>query len=319
MPNELILSLLLFLGSIFVLGKSADVLEEKFIHIAKLWKISEFFVGFLILGFATSLPEFSVLLNSLFLQTPTLSLGNLSGGILVIFGLLLPLRAVIGHGLPFKGRFGVRELLFTLIYISLPFLLIALIGPNQTTGVLLVSTYPLLVYLASRRHRQTSQPTEEPRESATTKVPWPKTLVAILTALFFLLTAADLTVSSARQITQELAIPSFLFGLTFLALGTNLPELSLLLTSLHSPARSKVAVGDLLGSAAVNTLFIGVLLSFSPLVNFSPTTFYLTGAMALGLLSLFFLFAWRHHEITPREGVLLLLAYLIFVMSEFVF
>lgn len=319
MPTNLLFSSLLFLGGIFVLGKAADVLEERFIYIAKRWKISEFFVGFLILGFATSLPEFSVLLNSLFLQTPALSLGNLSGGLLVIFGLLLPLRAVIGHGLPFKGSFGVRELLFTLIYTSLPFFFIFLIGPNPATGLLLVSAYPLLVYWASRRHRQASKLTRDPPRLETVKVPWPKMLAAILTALFFLFTAADLTVQAARQITQELAIPGFLFGLIFLALGTNLPELSLLLTSLRSPARSKIAVGDLLGSAAVNTLLIGVLLLLSPSVNFPPIAFYPTGVLALGLLALFFFFSWRHQEITRREGVLLLLAYLVFAASELLF
>lgn len=319
MPNNLILWLSLFLASLVVLGQAANILQERLVRAAKALKVSEFLVGFLVLGFATSLPEFSVLLNSLFLQTAALSLGNLSGGVFVIFGLLLPLRAVIGHGLPFKGRFGVGELFLTLLYTSLPFLFIALSGPKPVTGLLLVLTYPLLIYSASRRHRHPVKLAAEPPEIETRKISWPKMFAGIALALLLLFAAADLTVHAARFITQALALPGFLFGLTFLALGTNLPELSILLASLGSSAKSKVAVGDLLGSAAVNVLLIGVLLLFSPPLSFPPAAFYLTAFSALLLLSLFFLFAWRHQEVTLREGVVLILFYLIFTMGELVF
>lgn len=317
MPNALPYYLL-FLISLFVLGKTADALEEKFIHVAKALKISEFFVGFLILGFATSLPEFSVLLNALFLKTPELSLGNLSGGIFIIFGLLLPLRAVIGHGLPFKGRFGVRELFFTILYIALPFGLIAVFGPTKATGFVLMAAYPLLVYLASHRHRHSPKFSEEPLGQEIHRVHWLRILSTISLLLLLLFVTADVTVRAAHQITLQLSVPAFIFGLTFLALGTNLPELSIMLASLRSPAKSKVAVGDLLGSAAVNTLLLGLLLIIAPPASFSVTSFYLTALAAIFLLSLFFFFSWRHQEITLPEGVALILVYLVFAMSELV-
>lgn len=319
MPNNLLLWLFLFLASVVVLGQTASILQKKLVQAAKALKVSEFFVGFFVLGFATSLPEFSVLLNSLFLQTTALSLGNLSGGIFVIFGLLLPLRAVIGRGLPFKGRFGVGELFLTLLYVSLPFLLITLSGPKPTTGLLLVLVYPLLIYLASRRHSPPAKFAAESLEMETQKIHWPKMFAGIVILLLLLFATADLTVNTARAIVQAFAVPSFLFGLTFLAIGTNLPELSLLLASLHSPSKSKVAVGDLLGSATVNVLLIGLLLLFSPPLNFPLAAFYLTAFSALLLLSLFFLFACHHQEVTLREGVALILFYLIFAMSGLVF
>lgn len=311
--------LFLFLASLAVLGQTASFLQERLVQLARAWKVSEFFVGFLILGLATSLPEFSVLLNSLFLQTAPLSLGNLSGGILVIFGLLLPLRAVLGRGLPFRGRFGVAELSLTLLYLLLPFGLLALNGPQASGGLLLVLAYPLLIYLASRRQRHLKRPAETTPETRTQEIHGLKMFVSIALALLLLFAAADLTVNAARFLAQALALPSFLFGLTFLALGTNLPELSILLASFRSPARSKVAVGDLLGSAAVNALLIGLLLLLSPPLSFSPAAFYLTALAAFLLLSLFFLFAYRHQEITWRAGIVLIFFYLILTMGELVF
>src|SRR3989339_1678129 len=78
--------LLLFLFA--VLGVPADFAVRNIKYIASVLKIRLFAFG-LLLGLITTLPELSVGINATIDKAASLSVGNLMGGIIVIFGLVL--------------------------------------------------------------------------------------------------------------------------------------------------------------------------------------------------------------------------------------
>ena len=72
----------------YLLGKSADLMVLNVRRLGEALGVKIFAFG-IVLGFLTSFPEIAVGVNSLLLDIRSLSLGNLFGGILVTFGLIL--------------------------------------------------------------------------------------------------------------------------------------------------------------------------------------------------------------------------------------
>jgi cation:H+ antiporter len=70
--------LLLIFGMIMLLISSDLVLDEA-TYFARLWGVSEAFIGVMIVGVATALPELSTALNGLLKKAPGLSIGTLLG------------------------------------------------------------------------------------------------------------------------------------------------------------------------------------------------------------------------------------------------
>src|SRR5690606_9931065 len=77
----------------------AGVIVELVERLAKYFNKSGFFIAFFVLGFITSLGEFSVAANSFLNGTPEISTGNLVGASFALLLLIVPLLAVIGNGI----------------------------------------------------------------------------------------------------------------------------------------------------------------------------------------------------------------------------
>ena len=74
--------------------------------------LSSFAVSFFLLGILTSVPEISVGVNSLIERKPEIFVGNLIGGIIVIFLLIIPVLAVFGNGVKLTHQMSRDHLVF---------------------------------------------------------------------------------------------------------------------------------------------------------------------------------------------------------------
>lgn len=95
----------LFLLLLFIiLGIAADVVVRNIKYIATVLKVRLFAFG-IVLGLATSLPELSVGINAMMNEASSLSVGNLLGGIIVIFGLILGTSLIFNRSVETDGSF----------------------------------------------------------------------------------------------------------------------------------------------------------------------------------------------------------------------
>jgi len=141
-------------------------------------------------------------------------------------------------------------------------------------------------------------------------------LVKIAVGVGVVIVASHGVVEQTITFAQMLHISSFYVSLFALSLGTNLPELSLAVGAI-TLGKKDIAFGDYLGSAAANTLVFGLCTLLSGGVVLTTNHFLLTfGFITVGL-GFFYYFISSRHDITRREGLVLLAVYLLFMVAEF--
>lgn len=322
-----LLHLCLFLLSAAVIWVLSGLLIGATDRVAKRYNKPGFAVAFFVLGIMTSVSEISVATNATLEGVPQMSAGNLVGGSLVIFLLIIPLLAIIGNGIPMNGALGSKTLALLLSIVVLPSLLILDGGVSRAEGLVMILLYCTLIYFV-KNHKsteevieQTVQDVEEEllhtgrffhRRKATIM-----DLAKIAFAGVLIFFAGKLLVDESIYFSTLLSIPASFVGLILLSIGTNAPELVIAIRCVVGKHKD-IAFGDYMGSAAANTPLMG----FLALANgsfclekseFIPTFFLLS----IGLL-LFFIFSRTKHELSRKEGMTLLGIYGVFLVSQLV-
>ncbi|MBI4226028.1 sodium:calcium antiporter [Candidatus Roizmanbacteria bacterium] len=291
---------------------AAGVIVTSVDRLAHKLNLSSFAISFFLLGILTSVPEISVGINSLIDKKPEIFVGNLIGGVVVIFLLVIPLLAVFGGGVRLTHQMGRDKLLFALVVIVAPSVFTLDGRISFTEGLFMIFHYAFLVFVIEKRKGLLEQIKDKFIQN---KDHIANDFIKILAGVIVVFVASKYVVDTTIYFSNFFHISSFLISLIVVSIGTNLPELSLVVRSLMM-RKKEVAFGDYLGSAAANTLIFGamVLLNKGDVVvpnNFLQTFIFITG----GLL-LFYIFSRSKNDISREEGLVLLLGYVMFLIFE---
>ena len=88
-----------------------------------------------------------------------------------------------------------------------------------------------VAYIAANIHQMKNAPAEEHEEEEET-MPLPRMLMLLVLGAVLIAMGANLLVDNGTLIAQALGVPESVIALTFVALGTSLPELVTAITSL---------------------------------------------------------------------------------------
>lgn len=310
MANFLFEIILLFFFFMLLIW-SANLAVANLKRLAATWQIPSFLLGFFLLGLTTTLPELFVAINSVIEKIPQLSIGNLLGASIALLTFTSGLAAVVSGRLSLGGFLDQKALLLTIAVIILPSFLLFDGRLSFLDGLfLLLGFFCYAIFLGGKQSLlENFKAKSHPRKASL------KALVLSLTAIFLLFIAGRGVVETTAILTQKLNISYFVSGLLFLSLGTTLPEIILVITALRKKALS-LAMGDILGSAAANTLILGFVGLASPFTFFSRENL-LVSLLFLPLAALLFaFFVSSQKKINRREGLILLLVYLFFVLLQ---
>lgn len=270
---------------------------------------------FFVLGILTSVPEFSIGINSIINNTPDIFVGNLLGASLIIFIFIIPILAVFGGGIKLVHQLNENNLIFSLLVVAAPVFLIADNVLTRTEGVFLIIIYFILFYFIEKKHGLIN--IQKERKQFLNKH-FLEDIIELLLAVAVLFLTSRYIVTETVYFSSALKISQFLISIIILSLGTNLPEISLAVKAITN-GKNEVALGDYLGSAASNTLFFGLFtLLNGRRVNISIYSFRIMFLTLLGL-GVFYLFSRSKNDISKKEGKILLLVYLLFVISQVLF
>jgi len=301
--------LLLILG-IILLVKGADWLIDGSISIAKKFGISPLILGLTVVAFGTSMPELILTLFSSIGGLENIALGNVIGSNVANLFLVLGLIAII---FPIKIHKNAIKLDLPFSIISTLILLITVIcfpATTKTVGIVFILLFFSYLYYRVKNSKKT------PFFNAKgIHKDWKIVLLLLIMGSFSLYFGGKLTVEGIIFISTQLGLSEFLISATAIALGTSLPEL---ITSIKAALRKHpdLAIGNIMGSNIFNILWVLGLTSLIVPITLPPL-------IKLDLLLLFvfslilfgFLFLGERYKLKRKEGIILVLLYVIYVLS----
>jgi cation:H+ antiporter len=281
-------------------------------RLARLVRISSFTVSFLVLGLFTSVSELSVGVNSIMAGDPEIYVGNLIGASIVMFMLIIPLLAIVGRSIRISPEFRGFTLPASLVVVALP-VLVAMDGEvGMSDSFAVMGLFGLLLILVGRR-----QSLRERLGTLTARksIKAGKELARVLFGVGLIFVASRFVVEQTLYFAGVFGVSPFVVSLLVIAVGTNVPELSLVVRAMFR-RNNQVAFGDYVGSATFNTFLLGALtVMYGQPVQL--TNSYLVSLLFLvGGLVLFYYFARTKHTLSRLEGLVLLSVYVVFVAVE---
>lgn len=281
-------------------------------HLAHSWRLSPFTVSFFLLGIMTSLPEITISSIAVLDHTPLIFAGTLLGGTMLLLLGIIPLLGIITNGISLPTQLDRRQLLLTLVVILAPALMFADQRLTRWEGALFIILYGCLVLFVNHRQsfmeKVTSSLKHRPKHFLLL-------LAKALIGIGLLVWSGNQIVNNTLYLAEVWHIPPFFLSLFLVTLGSNLPELSIIVRAMWQRQR-EIAFADYLGSAASNTLLSGIFVLWHGQTVVLPGLF-LQRFIFLGIgLVLFYLFAQTRHKLSRKECLALLLLYFAFVAFE---
>ena len=138
---------LIYFCAFYSIWFGANLIVESITKFSRKLRISNFSASFFILGLMTSIPEFALGLTSITSNDPEIFVGNLIGGIIVIFLLIIPLLAILGNGIRLKHQLSQPSMLAILFVCITPSLLISDRKITHIEALVLIGIYAILFFL----------------------------------------------------------------------------------------------------------------------------------------------------------------------------
>ena len=296
----------------YFLGKSADLIVLNIRKIGERLGIKIFFLG-LILGFLTSLPEFSVGVNAITQNLPEIPMGNLLGGIIVLFGLILGASLVLNRRITTDGK--ISSFLPILIYIALPFAFGLDNKISSFEGFVIILAYFLIIF---RLYLQNKNNNGNNEKIQIAKKEFFKKLSTVLLGFVLLIVISNLIIQLTIALLNNLGIPILAAGILIFSLGTNLPEIIVTFRSWRRHIK-ELSISTLIGSALANPAIIGIFSLIKPINFTADLSYYLLMAFTLLLLVFLLRFYETNKALTKREGFFLISIYLAFLLTQVLF
>lgn len=314
--------LFLIIGLVLVLG-GANYLTEGATAIAKKFHMSELVIGMTVVAFGSSTPDLVVSLTSTLQDKGALAVGNIVGAnifdILLVVGLCALVNPVKIGRATLQKEFPMVILSSVVLFLVACDVLIDGLSQNfidRSDGLILLCFFVIncvVTYMISKSPDTLSTDAGNNEVSRKTVKMW-LAVIMVVSGLAGLVIGGDWFVSSASGIAEKAGMSETLVGLTIVAIGSSLPDLS---TSLIAAIKghSGIAVGNVVGSCVLNIFFIiGLCATVRPL-ELGTVNAIDFGVLVVGsLLIWLFGWVWGKRTINRPEGAMLILCYVGYII-----
>lgn len=309
MEINIFFNILLLIILFFVLNWSADFTVKNIKYLGLILKIRLFAFGIL-LGLITSLPEFFLGISATIDRAAALSVGNLLGGVIVILGFILGSILFLNKKIITDGKFS------SLIPIALVIFSPILLGVdgvyNFFDGLIMILLYVGLVFYLYYQNRFDHYPDSNKVKIINRSMTSKAIFFAIL-GMIGILISSNWIVEITLGLLNHVQVSKLVIGLVVFSIGTNLPEISIAVTSWRKNT-AELSLSHLLSTSFTNTLILGILSILNPIVFKAGLPFWTT-ALFLGMTLIFLVVFYRSKKkLDSREGVILLTMYFLFTI-----
>lgn len=294
----------------FILAKSADLIVESAVRLARIFHVSDFNIGLFVLGIATSSPEIFIGLNSSIRSEPQISFGNLLGASIMLLTFIIGVNAIINNEVFFPKTYRLKDLLLSSLVIIIPGLFIIDNQLSRLDGLILIEIY--IAFMIIMNSRQTLV---EHIRQVTGHHHIKKIILFMVLGIIGLTLGAQIVISALEFISLQISISLIILGLLILPFTTNLPEMTIMFTAIKKK-HTQVGIGDFLGSAIANTPILGLVILIHPIELAATPRIVFSFIILLVALILFNLFFLYKRKLTRKEGVVFLSIFFFFLFSQ---
>lgn len=286
------------------------------VYVARKMGVSPLVVGFTIVAFGTSLPELIVSINANLSGLPGIAIGNVLGSnvanILLVLGATAFVAPIIAN---FKD---LRRDLIVMI-LATCFLAGIMIHGDITvmTGLGMLGALVLLTLWQYKQALKGDVVIEEVEDPEFKNLS--SSLFFLMTGLFCIALGAEFLVRGAKVSAEIIGVPDAVIGLSVIAIGTSLPELS---TCIIAAMRKQtdIILGNIIGSNVFNILMIIGAAAAVKRIDMSTTTPQLVDLdiwVTLGVSVVFTAILFFFGKIGNKLGIAFLACYTVYMLAIF--
>jgi len=263
---------LIIAALITVLAKSADVLVQESVVLARRSGIPKIVIGATLVSLGTTMPEAAISVFAALQGDPGLALGNAVGSVICDTGLILGLACLLGT-LPLDRRVVNRQGWIQLGSGALLAGSSLVFGGRlpRFVGFVFLALLGLYLWKSIGWARGPAEAAGE--GDATGSVP--VVVVKLVAAMVFVVLSSRLLIPGVEQAARLMGVPQDIIAATLVAFGTSLPELVTALTAVKQ-GHGELAVGNVVGADILNVLFVaGAACAVTPGGLDVPRNFYI--------------------------------------------
>ena len=259
----MIVSVLLFAVGLVLLIKGGDWFVDGAAGLARRFHLPDIIVGATVVSIGTTLPEVMVSTAGALNGQGSMAYGNAIGSIICNTALIAAISVAVRPG-PVSVKTMKMPVLF--FFLSAAIYCVAAYVTGEFTrpmGIIMLAIFVIYTILTVRQGLRHPEDAQEEEEVSAPKKLWQELLLLVVGAALIAV-GADLLVDHGTIIATELGVPETVIALTFVALGTSLPELVTTITSLKK-GHASLGIGNVIGANIFNLVLVsGISVTVAP-------------------------------------------------------
>ncbi len=321
----MLVPVLLFIVGLVCLIKGGDWFVDGSIGIARRFHVPEILIGATVVSIGTTLPEVLVSAAGAVGGHGQIAYGNAIGSVICNTALISALTIAV-H----PGKTDSRSLRLPVVFFFIAAALFA--GVAYTTGqftrpigiVLLImfAAYMALSIVSLKKNPAPAETAEA--DENTEEMTLGKSVLLLVIGAALIAVGARLLVDNGTLIAAALGVPESVIALTFVALGTSLPELVTAITSLVK-GHGSLSLGNVIGANLFNlVLVLGLSVTLAPFgIPEGSTIAGMNASLVLDIPVMFFVMllmtlpALIKGKLYRAQGIILLAVYAAFCVFQF--
>ena len=251
----------LFIVGLICLIKGGDWFVDGATGIARKFHLPELLIGATVVSIGTTLPEVMVSTTSALTGHSEMAYGNAIGSVICNTALIAAITVAIKPGKINRETLRTPVLFFfiaAVIYTGVAYFLGYF---SRTIGFVLLGIFVVYMFTTVSQMKNSPQAPEDGEENERSLG---INLVLLVIGAILIAVGAKLLVENGTLIAQAMGVPESVIALTFVALGTSLPELVTAITSLVK-GHGALSLGNVIGANLFNLVLVsGVSVSLAP-------------------------------------------------------
>lgn len=258
------ISVLFFALGLVLLIKGGDWFVDGATGIARRFRLPDIIVGATVVSIGTTLPEVMVSTTGALLGQGAMAYGNAIGSIICNTALIAAISVTCNPG-PVNVKTMKMPVFFFFTSAAVYCLAAYWLGTfPRWLGIIMLAIFVVYLIANVRQGLRYPEETTEEAESATAPRSLAMDLVLLVIGAALIAYGANLLVEHGTIIAQKLGVPETVIALTFVALGTSLPELITTITSLKK-GHASLGIGNVIGANVFNLVLVsGMAVTIAP-------------------------------------------------------